>query len=144
MKQPGGVDVFSKLVWLLPQDNEISLAKWASLAREPDIQSLSLQPNRFEVAVNASCPARLVWTDSWAAGWRVSVNGTPAVLHRVLGVLKGVDISTGRSHIVFIYRPAYYVVGMALLIMGLVGLGSLAIWLGLSSRKHNRSPTDNM
>lgn len=136
MRQPGGVAVFSKLVWLLPQDNEISLAKWGALAKVPDIQSLSLQPNRLEVTVNSLCPAQLVWTDAWAAGWRVSVNGVPAVLRRVLGVLKGVDIPPGRSQVVFAYRPVYYVAGMVLLIIGLVGLGILAIWMGLSSRKY--------
>lgn len=136
MRQPGGVAVFSKVVWLLPQDNEISLAKWEVLAKVPDIQSLSLQPNRLEVTVNSSNPARLVWTDAWAAGWRVSVNGAPAIMRRVLGVFKGVDIPPGRSQVIFIYRPVYYVTGMALLIIGLVGLGILAIWTGLSSRKY--------
>jgi hypothetical protein len=45
------------------------------------------------------------------------MNGAPAVLRRVLGVLKGVDIPPGKSRVIFICRPVYYVAGMALLII---------------------------
>ncbi len=131
MRQPGGVEVFSKLLWLLPQNNEISLDKWGTLAKVPDIQSLSLQPNRFDIVVNSSGPAVLVWTDAWAAGWRVSVNGSPAVLCRVLAVLKGVDIPSGRSEVVFTYQPTYYMLGMILMFVGLLGFGVLTVFVSL-------------
>ncbi|MFC1578172.1 YfhO family protein [Thermodesulfobacteriota bacterium] len=139
MKQPGGVNLFSKLVWLLPQVNDISLETWGQEAIEPDILSQSLQPNSLEVVVNTSRAGRLVWTDSWAKGWRVSVNGAPAVLHRVLGTLKGVDIPPGRSRVIFVYRPVYYKLGMVLFIVGVLGLGVIAGFIYLSNRRGKES-----
>jgi len=142
MKQAGGVDVFSKLVWLVPKTNDISIGTWKNEAIEPDIQALSLQPNRLEVVVNTPRPARLVWTDSWAEGWSVSLNGVSTVLHRVLGVLKGVDIPSGKSQVIFSYKPAYYSVGIVLAIGGLLGLGIIAACIGASwLRDKERSPS---
>jgi uncharacterized membrane protein YfhO len=100
----------------------VSMETWGKEAIEPDIQTLSLQPNQLEIVLKTSSPARLVWTDSWNAGWTVSVNGVTTDLHRVLGVLKGVDVPLGISRVVFSYQPAFYGVGIVLFFGALFGL----------------------
>jgi len=122
MKQPGGVAAFSKLVWLLPKNKVASMETWGKEAIEPDIQALSLQPNQLEIVLKTSSPARLVWTDAWNAGWTVSVNGVTTDLHRVLGVLKGVDVPLGISRVIFSYQPTFYGIGIVLFLGALFGL----------------------
>lgn len=131
MKKPGGVDVFSKLVWLLPKNEEVSIEIWEKMAVEPDFQTLSLQPNQLEIVLTTTNSARLVWTDSWNPGWQVTVNGVKKDLHQVLGVLKGVDIPSGISRVIFSYRPAFYGEGIVLFLVALFGL----IFLGFLSFK---------
>lgn len=131
MKQPYGVGVFSKLVWLLPKNRVVSMETLGKEAIEPDIKTLILQPNQLEIVLQASSPARLVWTDSWNVGWSVSVNGVTKDLQRVLGVLKGVDVPSGISRVIFSYQPAFYGIGIVLFFVALFGL----VCVGLLSLK---------
>ncbi len=129
MSQAGGVEVFRHLVWLLPQGATATVANWPEVATISGVGTVQLQPNGLEVEINAAQPSRLVWTDTWAPGWRAWVNGKAVEVQRVLGVVKGVDIPGGQSKVVFVYQPPYLGVGLFLMGMSLVSLLLMAVWL---------------
>ncbi len=89
--------------------------------REPwaERQELSLAPAR---------PALLVVADAWAPGWRVEVDGQPAVIERVGGAFRGVYLEAGPHTVLFRYRPEGWGWGVRLWVLGLLGsLGAAAV-----------------
>jgi hypothetical protein len=134
MSQPGGVEVFRHLVWLLPQGVTATVANWPEVATLTGVGAVQLQPNRLEVTINAAQPSQLVWTDTWAPGWRAWVNGEAVGVHKVLEVVKGIDIPGGQSQVVFEYRPPYFFGGVLLMGISLASLSAMGLWLTRTGR----------
>ena len=59
----------------------------------------------LEITVTSSAPGLLVVNDAWHAGWTASVNGTPAAIHPVNILFRGVEIPAGASTVRMEYRP---------------------------------------
>jgi hypothetical protein len=84
------------------------------------------QPNRVEVRTEG--PAGwLVLTDVWFPGWKCTVNGRPAEIHRADFLFRAVAVPSGPCEIVFRFEPESYRVGRelscgtALLLLTLAG-----------------------
>ncbi len=89
------------------------------------IQRVSLSepwPEHQVVELQAERAALLVVADSWAPGWRASVDGQPSPLLQVAGVFRGVFVDAGAHRVVLSYRPAGWVYGLRLGGLGLLGL----------------------
>lgn len=69
--------------------------------------------NSATVDVAASRPAVLVVSQSWSPGWTASVDGRSVPVVRVDGVVQGVAVPAGRSHVVLWYRAPGLVTGAA-------------------------------
>jgi hypothetical protein len=89
-------------------------------------------PDRVEVETKAARDAMLVLADTYAAGWQVDVDGTPATIFPVDDALRGVAIPAGDHHVTFMYRPTVLLVGSGL---SLAALALLAAWMWRGRRQ---------
>jgi hypothetical protein len=87
-------------------------------------------PNRLEIDVRADGPGYLVVNQNHSPHWS-SADGR-AVLQR--GGLLAVPISSGDSRIELVYRPLSFVIGAAVSLLTLFGVGAWALGAGMRRR----------
>jgi hypothetical protein len=101
-------------------------------------QILEYEAERIVVETDAGRPALLVLTDSWFPGWKASVDGKDAPVHRVDYVIRGVSVPAGRHTVEFRYEPASWRAGW--IVSGLALLAILAATL-IGWRRRGGEPT---
>lgn len=69
------------------------------------------EPMRIRVEAELDAPGLVVLADRWDAGWRASVDGSPAPILRTNHVLRGVEVSAGRHTLDFRYQPVGHTTG---------------------------------
>lgn len=77
--------------------------------------------------VDAPRPGLLVLTDQDYPGWRASVDGAPAPIHRADYLFRGIPIAAGRHRVELVYRPASLAVGAAGSAVALLAIAALAL-----------------
>ena len=92
----------------------------------------SYRPNDLRAAFDAPGPGVLVVKDSFFPGWVATLNGHPAEVVRVNGLVRGVLVPTAGSHeVTMAYRPRAFVHGVALATVALAFLGMVLAWSGV-------------
>jgi Bacterial membrane protein YfhO len=86
-----------------------------------------LERERVVVRTSAAHPALLVLTDPWYPGWKATVDGKSAPIHRVDYLLRGVQVPAGAHSVEFRYQPASWRAGWIVSLLALLGLGSTAL-----------------
>lgn len=81
-------------------------------------------PTRVRLRANLSSPGLLVLSQANYPGWEVTVNGEPAALLEVDGLLPAVPLPTGDADVTFRYRPANFYVGL--------GVSATTVLIGLA------------
>jgi hypothetical protein len=85
---------------------------------------------RVDVRVDADRPALLVLTDSWFPGWKATVDGHDAEVHRVDYLIRGVTVPAGAHTVSFEYRPASWRAGWIVSLLALLTiLATVAVGL---------------
>jgi hypothetical protein len=92
------------------------------------------EPERVVVDATARRPAELVLTDLHYPGWKVTLDGEPADMHRVNYLLRGTTLPPGRHSVEFRYEPASFRVGWIVSLLALAGLLA-AVAVGLRRRR---------
>lgn len=91
----------------------------AWLGDEPiPAEALVWEPN--QITVEASGPGLLVLSEIAYPGWSVAVDGMPAELEIVEGILRGVRLTSGEHEVRFVFRPLSVYLGLALCCLGLL------------------------
>ena len=96
------------------------------LERDSNAGIVSIQadrPGRMELKVTATRPGQMSLTESWHAGWQVTINGQPAVVERINGDFLGCAVPAGASEIVFDFQPTSLTIGKIVSFCGLCLLG---------------------
>jgi hypothetical protein len=93
------------------------------------------RPNRVTLRVDGGPAGYLVLADLWFPGWRATVDGRPATVHRANYLFRAVAVPAGAREVVFTFAPTSLArgkaaSGAALGLVALVGVSSLA------SRRH--------
>ncbi len=78
----------------------------------------SYEADSMSMDVNTAGSALLVVSELFYPGWKATVNGQPAEIHKTDGALRGIMVPAGASHVVMEYAPASFYLG--------IGLSSLA------------------
>lgn len=98
---------------------------------EAEIAWKMRSPDRLVLEVALARPGFLVLSQVWYDGWQAEVDGEPAPVWRVDGVLSGTYLDAGEHTVLFAYRPrwASLLGGASALTWGLLSLG-LVGWAG--------------
>jgi hypothetical protein len=81
---------------------------------------------RVEITVETDDPGYLVLTDAWYPGWKVSIDGEPAVIQRADLLFRAVAVDAGRHQVVFAFRPLSLRIGAIISLVGLIGLAAVS------------------
>lgn len=74
-------------------------------AAESNVHIVDYTPNRVEIAVDTKQAGVLVLHDIFYPGWTVEVNGERQDMLRANLLFRGVEVPTGKSTVVFTFRP---------------------------------------
>jgi len=85
---------------------------------------LERTPTRGRLRARLSSPGLLVLSQTNYPGWEVTVNGEPAALLEVNGLLSAVVLPTGDADVTFRYRPVTFYVGL--------GVSAITLLMGLA------------
>jgi hypothetical protein len=96
--------------------------------------------------VRSDCERLLVFMDSWAPDWQVSIDGRLAAPLRVDGAVRGVIVPAGRHEVVWRYRPVHLpallgVMGVSALVCLVLIVAPYARLAPLRSRRQERGRT---
>jgi hypothetical protein len=91
------------------------------------VTSLVWRPN--EILVDATGPGFLVLSEVIYPGWVAEIDGKPAKIDLIGGLLRGVQLPLGNHRITFNFRPITFYSGLVLCALGL-GLGFARRWYG--------------
>lgn len=93
--------------------------------------------NRISLQVDAPEPGLVYCADSFAPGWRATIDGAPASILPANYAFRAVEVPAGASRVRFVYRPPGLIPGLAISGAGLL----LALGLPwITRRRRNKEP----
>ncbi|MGH2621848.1 MAG: hypothetical protein ACRDHG_14945 [Anaerolineales bacterium] len=127
--QPGGFEPAGMLEGHYRYTNPAMRPRaWVETRAAPGwraIQSEDWTPNRIRIVANG--PGRLVLSELTYPGWKVEVDGEPAILQTASGLFRAVDLPAGAHEIEFRLRPASLIAGLGITL--LAGLALTSLWV---------------
>jgi hypothetical protein len=85
------------------------------------------EPDRVVVDTASDRAAWLVLNDTFAPGWRATVDERPVPILRANGLVRTVSLDAGRHRVEFVYIPATVTLGAAISLAALVAAGLLIL-----------------
>ena len=79
-------------------------------------------PEEAVLEVGLDSPGVVVLADVDYPGWELAIDGTPAPIYRVNGVMRGAAVSSGSHRLVYKYAPQSFKIGRIVSIAGLAAL----------------------
>ena len=99
------------------------------------VRSIHYTNNTVTLEVAADRESWLVLADTWAPGWRASIDGAPVVVRQANFLFRAVRVPAGEHQVRFEYRPEGVRNGALVSGVGAIGLGGLL----LKSRRKRKS-----
>lgn len=94
---------------------------------EGDVKIASRRPGRVALSVESSREALLLYSQTWAPGWRATIDDVSVQVMRVDGALLGVVVPAGNSRVVFDYSPLGWRIGWPISLTSVVILTTWCI-----------------
>jgi hypothetical protein len=90
----------------------------------------SYEADSMSMDVNTTGTALLVVSEVFYPGWKATVNGQAAEIHKTDGALRGIVVPGGTSRVVFEYVPVSFYTGavLSILTMGGVVVACVLLW----------------
>ncbi len=83
----------------------------------------------LELELEMQTPGLVVISERWDAGWQASVDGAPAAVIRVNGVLQGVEVGVGARTLQLRYTPSGFLTGSLLTGFAALALAVFGLWV---------------
>ena len=93
------------------------------------VRTVASGSQHLELAVDACDESYLIVTDSHYPGWRATLDGAEVPIHRADHALRAVRVPTGAHRVRFEYQPSSFRAGLALSLLGWVGLVGVGLVL---------------
>lgn len=87
-----------------------------------DVEIISYQPNKIEIAVDSKSNSLLFLADNFDKGWKASVDGKNVSIFRADYTFRAVPVDKGKHAVKFVYEPWSFKLGVYLAIGGLIGI----------------------
>jgi hypothetical protein len=104
-------------------------------APQDPVQLVERLSNRVVIQAKLGCRGMVIVSEPWFPGWRATVDGRPAPIVEVYGVLRGVVVEAGAHRIEMRYLPWTVLAGAVLTALGL--LGAILIFYGQSASRNS-------
>jgi hypothetical protein len=98
-----------------------------SCAAKDDLEIEVFRPGALAVTATMACTGLMVVGDSYFPGWTATIDGRPARVHEIYGVVKGVVVPTGTHRVKLEYRPWTVLAGGLMTALGLLTACIVAI-----------------
>jgi hypothetical protein len=118
------VDLLSTV--LLTGEPALNLGACNASSDDEDVQMPLHTPSAVRITANLKCRGMVILTDTWFPGWRATVDGKPAAIHKAYGAVRGVIVEPGVHVIEMYYRPTSVYAGFGLTV--LAGMITLVVW----------------
>ncbi len=82
------------------------------------------RPDRAELEATLESPGLVILADVYYPGWGLTIDGKPAPIHAVNGLMRGAAVPAGTHRLVYSYAPRSFLVGR---VGSILGLGILAL-----------------
>jgi hypothetical protein len=82
-------------------------------------------PQRAELDVTLDSSGLVILGDVYYPGWQLTVDGRPAPIYRVNGVMRGAVVSAGPHRLVYSFAPGSFQIG---LVGSVLGLAAWLLW----------------
>ena len=79
-------------------------------------------PQQAVLEVNLESPGLVILADVYYPGWELAIDGKPAPIYRVNGLMRGAAVSAGPHRLVYTYAPQSFRIGRLVSIAGLAAL----------------------
>lgn len=89
-------------------------------------EMVSYRDQRVEIQTDAPARRLLILSDVHYPGWRATIDGQPAPIHRANFAFRAVPVPAGRHRVVFEYRPDSFRRGLAISLTAAALLAALA------------------
>jgi uncharacterized membrane protein YfhO len=88
-------------------------------------------PQRVELDATLESAGLVVLADVYYPGWELTIDGEPAPIHRVNGLMRGAAVAAGNHRLVYTYAPWSFQVGLIVSFIGSAALATLGLrsWL---------------
>jgi len=117
---------------LLPNEiTDITLTK----ATKATASIISYKPEEVRIQTKSDATQILFLSDSFAPGWKATIDGTSTKIYRANYAFRAVVVPTGTHDVIFSYHPGSFTMGVYLSFVGIIGIG---MWLLLTCR-HRKS-----
>jgi hypothetical protein len=111
----------------------------ASPSPDSPVTITESRPNRVSLSLNASSAGLVILKDSHYPGWTARVDGRPAKVLRVNGMVRGVFLDQpGEHRVQFTYQPRSFRDGLCLAGVSLLFLLAVAALVGTRALHHTR------
>src|SRR5262249_22908185 len=84
-------------------------------------------PEQAVLEVGLDSPGLVVLADVDYPGWDLAIDGIPAPIYRVNGVMRGAAVPAGRHRLIYTYAPRSFQIGRLVSIAGLAALLVLSL-----------------
>lgn len=109
----------------------------SSLPLQGEARVTRYGPNQAAIETCSTAPAVLVFSETWYAGWRAAVDGTPQRVLRANGTLRAVPLTAGGHKIAFAYHPSSFRLGAFWSLTGIAWLVAVGVY-GIVPRRARR------
>lgn len=89
------------------------------------------EPERVELDAVLERPGLVVLADVYYPGWSLTIDGEPAPIYRANRMMRGAAVKSGKHHLVYVYSPLSFRIGLFLSVTGLSSLTIVGVVLAL-------------
>jgi hypothetical protein len=127
-----------KRLAFVESDNAADLAAFlagSTSAPTDRVRITRYEPQRVELEATLHSPGLVVLADVFYPGWKLTIDGQPAPIHRANRLMRGAAVPKGTHTLVYTYEPSSFRVGLGLSALGLVAFLTVCAWSRLGSSR---------
>jgi hypothetical protein len=93
------------------------------------------------IFVKMNCRGMLILSDAYFPGWKATVDGNAVQIEKAYGALRGVVVPAGTHTVIMRYRPASFLIGATLSVLGLILAALLVMFPRFMTGQPEDTPT---